>query len=424
MGAMLSQNLLNLVDILFVKQLGDAALAAAGLGGFAHFTAFALVIGVSVGVQAITARRYGEGERDKASRPLHAGLVIALVVGGLLTVGLWLLVPSIYPYLNQDPAVQKEGVPYLQARILGTTFVALNFAFRGFWNGIGASKVYMMTLFAMHVANAVLNYLLIFGHGGLPAMGLEGAGVGTALALGLGTVIYLIIGLRRARELGFLQQLPSWADIRGVFWVSLPSSIQQLFFAGGLLAMTWIIGLMGTEELAASNILINLLLVALLPGLGLGLGSATLVGQALGRQEPTDAYRWGWESAGVGFALIAMIALPMILTPGWILLPFSPDSGTVELARWPMRLIGIFIPFDVAGLILFQSLLGAGDTRRAMMLSLFFQWVFFLPLAYLSGPYLGGDLTVVWALQGLYRLLQMGFCAWLWYQRKWVAITL
>ncbi|MFW7381182.1 MAG: MATE family efflux transporter [Oligoflexus sp.] len=423
MGGMVSQNILNLIDIFFVRQLGDVALAAAGISGFASFTAVSIVLGFSTGVQAIVARRYGEGQLKDMARPLNAGIVLALAFGIVLTLLLWYLTPVLFPLLNPDPAVQAAGIPYLQVRLLGTVFLAINYSFRGYWNGIGRSGFYLTTLLIMHFANAVFNYVFIFGHWGAPELGLQGAAWGTSLAFMLGSCIYLVMGWHWSRPHGFLASFPSWQEIQLVLRISMPSSIQQLFFSAGILAFHAIIGLIGTPELAASNILINLLLVALLPGMGLGLAAATLVGQAMGRKDLDDASRWAWQVAGVGLVFIAIIAAPMVFFPSDLLQPFSPDATILAIARLPLIMIGLYIPFDVVGVIFFHALLGAGDSHRAMLVSLISQWLIFLPCAYLMGPIAGGSLALVWALQCIYRLLQGGVYALLWRQKAWAKIT-
>ena len=160
---MVSQNILNLVDTAMVSRLedSDAALAAVGYGGFALFLTQAIILGLSTGVQASAARRKGQGRLAETGHFLNAALLIILVVAPPLAVGLWFAVPQIYPYINADPDVVALGAPYLQIRAAGIVFVASNFAFRGYWNAMDMTRLYMLTLVAMHALNIFLNYVLI-----------------------------------------------------------------------------------------------------------------------------------------------------------------------------------------------------------------------------------------------------------------------
>ena len=421
-GGMMSQNIMNLVDTAMVGTLGDAALGAVGLGGFANFMFMALLLGISVGVQTTAARRKGAGALDEMAVPLNGGLLIMLCVAPPLSALLYWGVPAIYPYLNSDPEVIAQGVPYLQARVLAILFVGANFAFRGYWNAVDLPRLYMGTLIAMHASNIFLNWVLIFGNLGAPALGTQGAGIASAASTVVGFSLYVWLGFRHARGAGFLQRLPQRAQLGALFRLSLPSGIQQLFFSTGFVVTFWIIGQVGTREMAAATVILNLTLVALLPGLGLGLAAATLVGQALGRGTPDDASRWGWEVARVGMFALFVLGLPGAIWPEIVLSVFIHDPETMEVARFPMRLVGIGMAVEGLGMVMMHNLLGAGDAKRVMKVAVLAQWGAFLPLAYLAGPVLGFGLSFIWCMQVGYRAAMAGVFTWLWVKQDWVRI--
>jgi multidrug resistance protein, MATE family len=421
-GGMMSQNIMNLVDTAMVGTLGDAALGAVGLGGFANFMFMALLLGISVGVQTTAARRKGAGALDEMAVPLNGGLLIMLCVAPPLSALLYWGVPAIYPYLNSDPEVIAQGVPYLQARVLAILFVGANFAFRGYWNAVDLPRLYMGTLIVMHASNIFLNWVLIFGNLGAPALGTQGAGIASAASTVVGFSLYVWLGFRHARGAGFLQRAPERAQLGALFRLSLPSGIQQLFFSTGFVVTFWIIGQVGTREMAAATVILNLTLVALLPGLGLGLAAATLVGQALGRGTPDDASRWGWEVARVGMVALFVLGLPGAIWPELLLSVFIHDPATMEVARFPMRLVGIGMAVEGLGMVMMHNLLGAGDAKRVMKVAVLAQWGAFLPLAYLAGPVLGFGLSFIWCMQVGYRAAMAGVFTWLWVKQDWVRI--
>ncbi|MCH9684258.1 MAG: MATE family efflux transporter [Deltaproteobacteria bacterium] len=428
-GGMTSQNILNLVDTGMVGTLGDEALAAVGTGSFANFLAMAFITGLSAGVQAIAARRKGEGRDTETAIALNGALLTAIVLGIPLSIALWFTVPYVFPLLNPDPVVVEMGIPYLQIRVLAMVAVGMNFAFRGYWNGVNLSKLYLRTLLVMHAANIFLNWVLIFGNLGAPAMGATGAAIGSAVATAIGTIYYVMLGLRYARAAGFLRRLPDAEGFRIIGRLALPNAFQQLFFAAGFNVLFWIIAhsniaaqSVATAELAAANVVLNVTLVAVLPGLGLGLAAASLVGQALGRCDPNDALNWGWDVVKIAAVVMGVLGLPMLLFPDAILGVFLRDPATVEIARAPLRLVGATIAVDAIGMVLMNALVGAGASRTSMVVSVSTQWLLFLPVAYVLGPVLGLGLLPIWIANVSYRGLTAVIFAYLWRQGRWADI--
>lgn len=423
LGGMASQNVLNLVDTAMVGVLGAPALAAVGMASFVNFMASAFVTGLSAGVQAMAARRKGEGRTDQVARPLNGGLLLAVVLAVPWSVVLAWQAGRLFGWLVDDPQVVQLGTPYLQARLLAMVALGANFAFRGYWNGVDLSTMYLRTIVTMHVANVALNWVLIFGHFGFPEMGVTGAGIGSAIATFLGAGLYVLRGFRHARDGGFMRSIPDRETMSGMLRLSIPAGLQQFFFASGMTAFFWIIGQVGTAELAASNVLVHLLLVAVLPGLGFGLASATLVGQALGRGEPEDARRWAWDVGKIAMVLVGLIALVGLVTPRTILSLFLHSPETLALATLPLQIIAATIAFDTLGMVLMHSLLGAGYNRPVMVVSIVLQWGLFLPVAYVVGPALGGGMLAVWVAQVGYRFLQtLAFVA-MWRRGRWAEVT-
>lgn len=424
MGGMLSQSLLNLVDAAMVGSLGQAALAGVGLGGYVNFMAIALVMGLGVGVQATVARRRGQGLVDQSAEPLNNGLLIAALIALPLSLLCWFNAEAILAQLSDDPEVTAIGADYFRWRALAIIAVGCNFAFRGYWNGIRQTGRYLQILVAMHIFNVVISYGLIFGRFGLPEMGAEGSGLGTTLAMFLGTALYFTLTWFRGRRQGFLRRLPPLAELRLMLRLSLPNSLQQLFFATGVTVLFWIIGQIGTAELAVAHILINLALLLILPGVGMGMAATTLVSHSLGAGQPQDAYRWGWDVVKVAALMLFLLGLPFWLMPQLVLQIFTQDPELLALGQWPLRITGLGMTLDATALVLTQALLGAGASRMVMGVNLGSQWLIFLPCAYLIGPVLGGGLLAVWLLQSLYRVMASVIFAILWRRKHWADIRL
>ncbi len=423
-GGMLSQNILNLVDTAMVGHLGDVALAATGFGGFANYMSIAFILGLSAGVQALSSRRMGEGRESEVAVPLNGGLFLSLVLGVPIAVLIYHSAPWIMSVLTPDAAVAAEATPYLQVRLLAMVAVGMNFSFRGYLSAVQMTRYYLITIVIMHVINVILNWVLIFGNLGFPAYGVVGAAMATSISIVIGTLIYFVIVWRTSHHHGFLHRLPCRKTIWQQFKLSLPNSMQQLLFAAGMVMFLYILGQIGTAEVAAGNVLMTLFLVALLPAMGLGIATSSLVGNALGRKEPADAMRWGWDGSRITTVYGIAVSIILLLFGEPILAIFLNDPETLALAFWPLMITAVILTVDLIGMLLMNALLGAGDTLTPMRISVIGQWVFFLPLAWLVGPVLGYGLLGVWLVQAGYRLVQALLFMRAWHQGGWAKIKL
>lgn len=423
-GGMISQNIMNLVDTAMVGILGTTSLAAVGLGGILSFVSGSLIMGVSVGVQAIASRRKGEKDNNHTAISLNAGILLILIFAPFLMLILYLLTPHFFPIFSGDSEVIAQGIPYLQWRILGIAFLGINFAFRGYWNGVDRSAYYMISLLLINGSNILLNYVFIFGRWGAPALGTTGAGIATTLSLLIGNIFYFILGAISATKNGFITMPPRITDLLTLIRLSLPNGIQQFFLAVGYAVFYWIIGQMGTNELAAVNVLINIFMVAMFPAAGFGMASATLIGQALGRKDSDDAYQWAFDTFKIGLTFLTLIGIPMWLVPRTILNLFIHDPVTLEITILPLKILGLTVVAEAGVMVFMHSLLGAGDTKRVMYVSIVSHWLFFLPSIYIIGLVMGYGLLAIWIMQCFYRFFLGLIFFLLWRKRTWSDIAL
>lgn len=422
---MVSQTILNLVDTLMVSKLGANAIAAVGFGGFANFLGIAFITGMSAGVQAIASRRKGEGRDSDTAVALNGGLVLVAAIAIPMSGVLFFIAPHLMALLSTDSKVVEIGSPYLQVRYLGMIAVGANFAFRGYWNGVDKSRLYLRTLVVMHLANVGISYVLIFGALGAPEMGATGAAIGTTASVFIGTVYYFMLGVTHASSAGFLRGIPDRKTIVSMLRLSIPSGLQSLFFAAGLTSLFMIVDRIGTLEVAAMNVLITVTMVAFLPGLGLGLAAATLVGQALGRKDVDDAEAWAWDVVKVGITIMLFLGLPMAIFPEVILGAFFADEPeAMELAILPLRLSGLTVWIEAILMVLLNSIMGAGATKIGLFVNVGLQWGLFIPVALLVGPVLGGGLIAVWLARIVYRAVQAGVLMFIWRRRMWANIEI
>ena len=424
-GGMLSQSLLNLVDAAMVGALGETSLAGIGIGGYAIFIAISLILGLSSGVQAQIARRKGQDRDHEIAIPLIWGLLCAL----LITIPLTLLFLHSSEYIvtlfSADIQAIAIAEQYFDYRILALLAIGFNLSFRGYWNGTNRPMVYLRVLLLTHLFNVVLNYLLIYGHLGFEPMGAPGAGLGTTISLYFGAMLIGLLTLQdTARRKLARFSLTERTALKSLLKLAIPHSTQQFFFAIAVAVLFWIIGLLGTEQQAIGHVLINLALLLILPGVGLGIASTTLVSHALGQQQPELACRWGWDVIIVATIIMAILSLPMWLVPDAVLGLFLTTEQAIADARLPLMLTGAAICLDAAAIVLTQALLGAGANRTVMIVTTTGQWLFYLPLAWFVGPWLGFGLSGIWFIQIIHRSLSSLAFIYIWNKRSWVHIRI
>lgn len=418
-GGMLSQSLLNLIDAALVGQLGETALAGVGVGGYTMFMVTAVLFGLSSGVQAQTSRRLGEQALSRCGEGLNSGLVIALVAGIPLTAACYLGSRFLVGLINGQPEVLSTGTSYFEWRVLGLIPIAMAFCFRGYWNGIQSTGVYLRIMVIIQLVNVVASVLLIHGWLGLPEMGADGAGAGTSLSQFVGLGLWLQTTLRSGKGHGVLKALPAASTYLATLKLAIPHSFQQLWFAAGYAMLFWILGKIDAASVAVAHVLVNLSLLLILPGVGLGLAAMSLVGQALGRGEREDAHRWGWDTVRIALPCLLLLGLPLWAATDTVLGLFLHRSALVALGHLPLQLTAVMIAADCAAIVLGQALLGAGANRTVMTATLSLQWAVFLPLAWWFGVSQEGGLLAIWWLQLGYRLLNSCVFAMLWQGRGW-----
>jgi len=422
MGGMSTYTLLELVDIVFVGYFGTVALAAVGISVFLTFSYLALFGGVSIAVQATTARLVGEETTADLVRFLRTTLLLVILVTPLGAFGLGWFAAELLALMTEDPAVVAAGTSYLRWSFAAGIFLTINNAFMGFWNATDRPKLYLRVVLVQAAVKLPLNYVLMFGWGPVPAFGIEGAGMSTFAAAVVGSFYHVGSGLRHAR--GFWRGSVV-AHLGIVLRLLLPAGTQQFLENLALTLMFRIVALIGTVEVAGYTVLVNLVGAVGLPAWGLGMAGATLVGQAMGAGDPTAAHRWAWDVVKVGTLAMIVLGIPFWTVPELILGLFIHDPAAVAIAVWPCRILGLMIGINGLGYLFASLLYGAGDVTRVMYVNLATQYLVLLPGAWLVGVHLGVGLLGVWLVhQFAFRALNAAILTALWRQRRWATVKL
>jgi len=422
--ALSSTLVMSLIDLAMVGRLGNHAIAAAGLSVFSNTLILAFVAGIAPAVQGMVARRRGENSAEARCLPLNAGLLTALIAGVPLTILCYLFSPFFFSLISSDPDVTRIGIPFLRTLYLGIAAVGMNAAFRGHWAGIEKPNVYMLVVVFMNCLNIVINYVLIFGHFGAPALGATGAAIGTVTSLYVGVGINFAISFFRFRKDGFLQEMPEPALLARIFTLGTPATLQEFFFSAGHIVYFWLVGQVGTAELAAANVLIRISIVMFVLATSLGMVSATLVSKTIGEGDLAGAAQWGWDSGKLGVIGITLLGIPLLLFPRLFLSIFLSDPYTISITLIPLQLVAATAGLGSLMVIFAYTLYSVGDGNRVMMVSFATQWIFCLPLVWLVGPHLHYGLLQIALVQVTYGFLATVLITALWAEGRWKRIAI
>lgn len=425
MGIALTSNLvMQLINLAMIGTLGNYAIAAVGLSAFSNTLVLAVVVGIAPAVQGLVARRRGEGSTEPTCLPLNGGLLIGLALGLPLTILCYLLTPFAFSLVSSDPEVTRIGIPYLRTLYTGIIAVGMNSAFAGYWTAMEKPKVFMLITLFTDCLNVVLNYILIFGHLGAPALGATGAALSTTVSLYMGVVINFAITYFRFQNEGFLKGRPSWSLLASTLKLALPATFQAFFLDAGYLVFFYMLGRVGTAELAAGNVLTRMMLILLLLAMALGNASATLVSKTLGEGDPAGAARWGWDTGKLGVIGLSLLGLPLLLFPRLVLSMFLTDPHTISMTIIPMQLVGATAGIFSLLHIYAYTLFSVGDGNRVMMVAFGTTWLLFLPAVWVVGPQLHYGLLPIVLVQGVYSLIATALVTGFWAGGKWKKIKI
>jgi MATE family multidrug resistance protein len=412
--SMLSQTLMWIVDTVFLGRVGTTEQGAAGLAGPFLWTLMALCMGIGTGVNILVAQYYGAQTRTRCGRVAWQGLYISLLAW-LPLVAFGLAAHHLIRFSHPSPALLEPATLYLRIRLLGALTALINFTLVGFFRGLGDTQTPLRITVLVNSLNGLLDYLLIFGHLGLPRLGIAGAAVATVIATSVGSCFYVWLFLQRGKVHGLLTRAFVSFDryeCRRLVRMSVPVGLQGALEMSAWMFFTIFVARLGAVETAAHHIATNILTLSYMPGNGVSVAATTLVGQYLGADNPLAARRSAHSCLGVIILLMGTLGAGFFLWRHELVWLFNHDARVIHLGAKLLIFTALFQVFDGLSLVSAGVLRGAGDTRWPMLAGVVVGWGFFVPLAYVSiFPWQGGVIGG-WLAAMVYAMvlgLTMGF---------------
>jgi len=405
-----TQMIVSLVDTAMVGRLPDAeySLAAMGLGVLATWAVVSFFSSLATGTHVLIARRFGSKEYDGCGDVLNTSLIISFIAGvivGSLIVGLSF---PIAHFFAADDIVGEYAGDYLFYRFMGLPFFLLSVSYRGFFFGIGKTKIFMFSGILVNFLNIVFNYIFIFGAFGIDGMGLAGAGLGSSLATFFDALFYLGVSLLsyyRKRYNYFVNFRFVKEYAQSIIKISLPVSFQNVFILIGFLSFIAITGLIGTLEQAASQVVMSSLMISLMPCFGFGIAVQTIVGNQLGCGKFKLAKFYGFETSKVATLYTLIVGIIFVFAPRIVLILITNDTNVIETAVPVLRIAGFGQIFYAVGVVLANGLQAMGQTFFVMVAEVISNWVIFVPLAYLLGIVFDLGLIGAWSALPFYVIV-------------------
>lgn len=399
-GENLLQTMVGAVDTFMVARLGSVAVAGVGTSIELVFFLISVLMAVEIGATVLVSQAIGAGDAARANRLARQ----AVVWGVLLAIPVSLLgtlaAPAIIDLFGTEPDVAAAATTYLEITAATSVVLLLSFVGGAVLRGAGDSRTPLVAAILANVINVVVAYGLIFGHFGLPALGIAGSAWGAAAGRAAGAALLMALLLRGHRAISIRGRsgwLPHLETARQLMRLGVPAAVEQMLMAAGFTTLIAVVTLIGTAALASQQIGFTALSIAFLPGFGFAIASTALVGQSIGARDPAAAreavriaLRWaiGWMIAG-GLIYFVFARQTMMI--------FTDETAVIEQGAMAMRALSIGLPFWAIWAVCGGALRGSGDTRTPMVTSTLIIWVAVV-LAYVAVRWFDGGMGTVWLM--------------------------
>jgi putative MATE family efflux protein len=381
---MIMESIFVIVDIFFVSKLGSDAVATVGLTESMITIVYAISIGLATATTSIVSRRIGEKNPEGASKAAFQAIITGIAVSLVIGIPGAIFAKQLLGAMGASGEIVRQMSGYTTIVLGGNIVIMLLFIINAIFRSAGDAAVAMRVLWVGNIINIVLDPCLIFGLGPFPELGVKGAAIATTTGRGI-AVLYqfmiLFFGNKRislsVRHLGIDLKV-----IVKLLKLSFGSIGQNLIGTSSWIALVRIISVFGSEVVAGYTIAIRIISFTILPSWGISNAAATLVGQNLGAKKPERAERAVMITGWVNMILLGMVGLIYVLFPEPFIKLFIHDPVVIKAGTECLRIVSIgFISYGF-GMVLVNSLNGAGDTSTPLKINIFAFWMLEIPLAW------------------------------------------
>ncbi len=378
----------TLVDSVIVgNYVGKGALAAIGTSFPVIFALISLVIGISGGISIVISQYFGAKDMLNVKKAIDTAFVFLFGSSFILSVIGIILAPTIFSFLQLDAEVLPEAVLYIRIYLTGIVFTAGFNGAMAILRGMGDSKTPLYFLILTSVLNIIMELILIVGFN----MGIEGAAFATIGSQIIGFIISVIY-LNRTHEILKVSLIPTkfdWFIFKQSLRIGLPSGMQQIFVALGMVALLRIVNQFGTDAMAAYTVAGRIDSFASLPAMNFSIALSAFVGQNIGAGNILRVKK-GLRATVIMVSIISILVTIFVAIFAHSLMEvFTTDSAVIEIGAKYLQIVCIFYLFFSLMFAYAGVLRGAGDTVVPMFITLFSLWLIRIPVAWYLSHHIG-----------------------------------
>lgn len=419
----------GLVDSFMVSTLGSAAVASVGLTTQPKFVGLALFIATNVSLSALVARRKGEQNRDGANRIFLTAFTFIIVAALIISTLLVYLAGPIITFCGSKPETHNGAVAYFRIVMGGMIFNCIQMGINAAQRGSGNTKITMRTNLVSNTVNVIFNYLLIGGHFGFPALGIEGA----ALATVLGTVVACMMSILSVCKKDTFVSLiyivqrrlkPTWEAFKSIVKVGYSVFIEQLLMRIGFMMTSLMAAAQGTDAMAAHQVGMNIMGLSFSFGDGLQATAVALIGYSLGAKMPEHAKKYGSICRAIGGCISMVLAVCYFFGGGLLYGLFFEEANIVDIGRQIMCIMAIIVILQVSQVVYMGCLRGAGDTLFTAVISTFSVTIMRTAGSYFFCYVMGWGIVGIWMGVVADQLSRLVLASVRFKQGKWIQIKI
>ena len=408
-------------DTFMLSQYSDHAVAAVGLVNQLVMFAFLIFAVINTGTTVLCSQYLGAGRRDKMEQVTGLALILNIILGALVSLGLYHGAPTLLNVMGVRDDLMPYGLPYMQIVGAFAFFQAIHLTISASLRADHKTIYPMLVVIVVNITNILGNYVLIFGHWGAPALGVEGAAIATASSRGVAMVILIyILFTRHIRRfpLSMFRPFP-WCEVRNLLKVGLPSAGENMSYNAQQVALTYFINQIGTDELTTRTYVLQAVTFVYLFCICISQGGAICIGHLVGDRKYNAAYHMG--TFVMKLSLMVTLTLSVIWALGgrfiFELLTENPD---VIALGCTIMWIDILVEGGKSTNIYSTTVLRAtGDVYFPFYLGVIMQWCVGVFCGWLFGLVLGWGLIGMWIAMILDENIRGLVFIHRWRSRKW-----
>lgn len=423
-GEMVMESLFAVADVFFVSQVSVNAVATVGLTESVLMIIYSVAIGLSIATTAIVSRRVGEKNFKRANDAGFQSIFLACIIGALLGGIGYYYAADILRLIGGEQDLIDEGVGFTKIMFAGNLSIFLLFLNNAIFRGAGDASIAMKSLWLANGLNLILDPLLIFGWGPVPAYGVEGAAIATTLGRSIGVIYqtYHLLNKRGIIKIGWENVVIRFKTVIELIKISMAGMGQFLIETASWIFLVKVMSLFGSEALAGYTIAFRVIVFTILPSWGMSNAAATLVGQNLGAGKPGRAEQSVWRTALYNMIFLGAVSVVFYVAADPIISIFTSEANVKSIATSALKIICLGYVFFAYGMVISQAFNGAGDTKTPLFVNFFVFWLIQIPLAYWLSVHLDWQANGVFFSIAFCHSLHAVICVMLFRRGKWKTI--